>query len=385
MRLLGPIALAGLCIAAAPASADPVSAAAAPPAESAAVAALPTLVPPTDSRIRYIGRFDWRDSAGPRCEWTGSEVELRFSGSDLNAVINDTGSDYFEVVVDGVAGAPLAVQKGEATYSVVAGAPRGNHIVEIFKRTEAFVGDAQFCGFQLAAGGKLLPLGPAPSRRLEVIGDSISCGYGNEGKDQNEHFTPATENGYLSYGAVAARRVGAEYTCIAWSGRTMWPTNSIPEVYDYTLPDDTTSRCDFTKWIPGAILINLSTNDWNKGAPDEASWTGAYENFIAHLRAFYPNAAIYCASSPMMSDDWPPNAKARSTSIAYLNRIVADENKAGDLKVRYLEFPAQDGAADGLGADWHPSVKTDAKMAAILDAALQKDLRWTVTDAAGGE
>ncbi len=71
-----------------------------------------------------------------------------------------------------------------------------------------------------------------------MIGDSISCGYGNEGKSQNEHFSPDTENARDAYGAIAARRLGADYACVAWSGRKMWPDNTVPEIYDRALPQD---------------------------------------------------------------------------------------------------------------------------------------------------
>ena len=44
---------------------------------------------------------------------------------------------------------------------------------------EAFAGPDQLKGLTLT-GGELLPI-EKPTRRLEVIGDSISCGYGDEG------------------------------------------------------------------------------------------------------------------------------------------------------------------------------------------------------------
>ena len=77
------------------------------------------------------------------------------------------------------------------------------HDVALFKRTEAFQGAVDFYGFVPGAGGALVATVPAVTRRIEVIGDSISAGYGNEGPDQNCHFTPDTENAYLAYGALA--------------------------------------------------------------------------------------------------------------------------------------------------------------------------------------
>jgi hypothetical protein len=78
----------------------------------------------------------------------------------------------------------------------------------------------------------------------------------------------------------------------------------------------------------------------------------------------------------MLNDSWPPGRKARSTSIRYLKRIVRECNEAGDARVKYLEFVEQNVNLDGVGADWHPSVKTNQKMAAKFTAAIKADLGW---------
>lgn len=49
-------------------------------------------------------------------------------------------------------------------------------------------------------------------------GDSISAGYGNECRSEREHYTPRTQNAFMSYGAIAGRSVGAEVRIVAWSG-----------------------------------------------------------------------------------------------------------------------------------------------------------------------
>jgi len=368
MKFYAACALLGLsCLSGA--KADPAL-----PPPPAATAPLPVQIPATDPRIRYIGRFDLRDPAGPRCQWPGSAVELRFQGTDLNARLKELGNDRYQIVVDGHVTQTLTPDNGEGLYRLASGLAPGPHTIEVFKRTEAFVGTTQFEAFQLAKAGRLLALPPRPTRRMEVIGDSISCGYGDAGKDQNEHFSPATENAYLSYGAVAARRLGAEYACIAWSGRKMWPDYTIPEIYDRTLPLDPSSRWDFKNWVPDVVVINLATNDFNKGAPDQAKWTGAYEAFIAHLRQVYPKAEIYCASGSMMSDAWPPGQKALSTLQSYLAQIVDDRRKAGDAHVQTIAFAPQDAAKNGLGADYHPSVKTHQVMAQTLADTLQASM-----------
>ena len=343
---------------------------------AAKYAASPVEVAITRATVRTMGRFDFRDGAGPRSQWSAGAITLRFQGTDISAKIRDSGgADYLQIVIDGKPTRVLPLQKDEHLYSIGEGLPNAPHTLTLFKRTEAFVGIVHYTGFQLNAGGKMLPP-PAPSKhRLEVIGDSISCGYGNEGANQNEHFAPATENAYMTYGAIAARKFNADYTCMAWSGKKMWPDNAIPEIYDRALPTDPGSSWDFSQQIPDAVLINLATNDFGKENPDEKGWTEAYKAFLARVRKNYPEAHLYCAIGSMMNDSYPAGHRALSTVRAYLLKVVADTRAAGDPNVSVLEFTPQD-AKNGLGADYHPNVKTHEIMAEKLVEALARDLKW---------
>jgi lysophospholipase L1-like esterase len=339
-------------------------------------AELPVKIPPNDPNIVLIGRFDLRDNGGPRCAWSGSRIRVKFSGSAANVLLKDAGANCVQVLIDGKPTSVLTMKPDQTVYEAATGLSDGEHSLELFKRTEAFGSTIQLLGFQLEAGKKLLPAEPAATRRIEIIGDSITCGYGNESANQNEHFTPATENNYLAYGPVAARAVKADCVQIAWSGKKLAPDNSIVELYDLALPVDKFSVWDFSKWVPDAVVINLGTNDFGRGNPDEKMWTTAYQDFIKHIRKNYPKAHIFLAVGSMMSDFWPKDQKALTTVKNYLNAIIDAESKAGDKNIHFLEFTPQDGNADGLGGDWHPSVKTHQKMADKLVEALKKELGW---------
>ncbi len=337
-----------------------------------AAPALPTAIKPDDANLYYIGRFDLRDAAGPRCQWPASAVVLHFTGTSLQGEIGDSkGDDELAVSIDGGDATALKLAKGEDLFQLASGLPAGEHTVSVVKRTESYVGTVQFKAFYLNDGGKLLPPTKLP-HKLEVIGDSISCGYGDEGADQNEHFKPATENAAMAYGAVAARALDAEYVCIAWSGKKMAPDNTLPALYDLALPMDSKSAWDFGKWQPDVVLINLSTNDWRKDpGPTEDVWVPAYTAFVERVRKNYPNATIYLATSPMMF------GANKATVKSYLEKVIANRKTAGDDKVSLIEFPTQDGKKDGVGADWHPNLKTQAKDAAVLVDRVKQDLGWS--------
>jgi lysophospholipase L1-like esterase len=345
-----------------------------------AIAALPVRVAPDNTNLHYSGRFDLRESALAKCSWSASAITLRFRGTAVNANLG-LGENHFTVVLDGQPVKQLAGKAGDSKelpqmrlYSAATGLTPGEHTVALFKNTEPLVGDATFGGFQLSADSVALPV-PLFQRKIEVIGDSISAGYGIEGANRDEHFKPATENAYRAYGAIAARAVGADYTCIAWSGRTLWPTNTIPEIYNRVLP-----RSPEPTWAgpaPDVYVINLATNDFGKREnPEEDGWVNAYHSFISQLRQKAPQAHIYCTLGPMLTDAWPLEQKRRTNARRYLERVVRESNAAGDQKVRFLEFDVQNLERNGSGSDWHPSLKTNEIMAQKLVAALQADLAW---------
>ncbi|MGO8671835.1 MAG: SGNH/GDSL hydrolase family protein [Capsulimonadaceae bacterium] len=332
------------------------------------VAPLPVSIRASDRHIRYIGRFDLRDPAGPRCAWTGSAAVVRFHGTALNVRLADTSDDFYEVVLDGAPTGVLACQPGDNLYNVVMDLPDAVHTVMLFKRTEPMVGSTQFLEFQINSGARLLGAPRAPRHRLETIGDSITAAYGNEGTP-DEHFDPETENGYQSYGAIAARLLKADLECIARSGIKLWPDNSMVDLYDLALPDDPSSRFDDGSWRPDVIVLNLGTNDFFPRNPDRAGWTAACEQFVAKLRRQSPKAAIYLALGPMITGE--PKATLRQ----YLQAVLVERHAQGDKQVRFIEFPTLD-PLRGCGADGHPNIKTQEEMGETLAAAISADLHW---------
>jgi len=331
-------------------------------------------VSPRDAAVRYVGRFDLADAAGPRCTWPASTVAFTVSGGSASVRLKDNGKNFWQIVINGEATGVLALQAGEQVYPVAADLPAGKHTIELVKRTESFVGVTQVLGVVIDDDAKLLPT-PERARRIEVIGDSISCGYGNEAASKEEKFSAATENAWLAYGAVAARAVDADYVCVAWSGKKLWPDNSILDLYGRTLATSDKSVWDFRRWTPDVVVVNLGTNDFNaKGNPDEAGWVAAYVEFIAQIRGRYPKAAVYCAVGTMMSD-WPESRKPRTVILGHLDKVITQANAAGGPPVRLIDFGVQK-QSNGIGADWHPSAKTHALMGAQLADVLKRDLGW---------
>ncbi|HEX3028094.1 MAG TPA: SGNH/GDSL hydrolase family protein [Clostridia bacterium] len=326
--------------------------------------------------VLLIGRFDYSDPAGPKFAWSNTTIKANFQGTGISVKLSSMGDNWFNVIIDGVVKSPINTPAGSASvYTLASGLANGNHTVELVRRTECWVGDVQFLGFTVTGGNLLAP--PAPSsRRIEFIGDSITCGYGNEGASQYQSFTTKNENAYLAYGAVTARLLGADPITVCWSGKGVVQNyggdkagDLMPVIYPQVLSYNKTLTWDTSKWIPQVVVINLGTNDFSTSAPDTTAFTTAYEKFVNRIRGQYPNAHIYCAVGPMLSWDQLKNCKNCITTV------VNNKNSAGDQKVHFIEFPVQVDQ-NGYGEDWHPSIKTHQLMADQLAAQIRKDLGW---------
>ena len=339
------------------------------------VKTLPINSTPEKPGVLLVGRFDTSDSAGPKFAWSTSTIKASFTGTAISATIKSSGDNWFNVIIDGVVKTPVNVPAGSSSAITLAtGLEDGVHSIELVRRTEAWIGETQFLGFKVTGGG-LLPA-PSPStRRIEFIGDSITCGYGNEGTSQYQSFTNKNENAYMAYGAITARLLNADPVTVCWSGKGLVQNyggdlnDLMPAVYSRVLPYNTTLTWDTSKWTPQVVVINLGTNDFSTGSIEKTTFATAYANFVTKIRGQYPDAHIYCAVGPMLS--WDQLAKCKDA----ITSVVDQKKTSGDSKVHFIEFPGQV-ESNGYGEDWHPSVKTHELMANQLAATIKTDLGW---------
>jgi lysophospholipase L1-like esterase len=345
---------------------------AAPVADAAAlgVDAAPSGAP----AVRFVARVDRTSAAGPRFAWSGSTILARFTGASIGVrLAGDT--NYFDVRIDGILQpAVLTISAGKQDYPLAANLGAGPHELSVFRRSEARGGETTFLGLILDPAGALLPPSPAPDRRLEVIGDSTTCGYGVDGKSASCAAAPSNENYDLAYGAVAARALGADLITVAWTAKGMYRNfagdmnETIPEVYGRTLGVQPAVTWDYSSWIPDAVVISLGDNDFQQGDPGPP-FSATYTTFVKRLRGYYPQAQIICAVGPKLSGAHLTRARQ------YVMEIVSALNAGGDARVSFLELP-QPAAGEGSGCGGHASAATHQHMGDTLTAELKAKLGW---------
>ena len=330
-----------------------------------------TVISPTDLKIRYIGRFKMADPAAPEFDWPGTYIQVNFTGTSLGVKLESPSTVYrYRVFVDG---APLpdivASVAGNQTYTVATGLANGTHSVEIHKKNEDDwdIQTTKFRGFVLDQGASLVEPDAAPTRKILVIGDSYTVGYGasytGSARSSASHSEKlAYDDTYVAYGPQIARHYGADYQIIARSGigvycknNSISPDDSMRNRYDNTHFGSESPAYAMSSFVPQLIIINLGINDfatWSKpSAPTQEQFETAYKSLIDSLRGHYPGAKFLLVTQ----------ASAPAAWHAYVQNVATAQSAA----YQHVALSSSD-----LGLDWHPNIQGQTRIANALIAAL---------------
>lgn len=321
----------------------------------------------TGNKARLIGRFDTTIKGEAKFTWPGSAIEFRFDGSQASIGIASQGKTRFVLDVDGQT-KDFWTETGSQTYLLASDLKNGVHTIRLTRVNESTAGVTSFIS-DPQTDGKLLTPPAAPDKKLLVIGDSITAGYGVEGPDQSCHYTLDTSNQQLTYAALAANALGADLHAIAWSGIGAWRSYaektpikpSIIVRHTRTLADEPDSQWNPSLYQPDAIIINIGTNDYWEGSVSDA-YQHAMATLIAQIQNDYANKPIYLIVSPMLEN------KVRLVQKQVLQSLAKDTVKVLDL--------GENNGAEGFGCDYHPNLKNQTRLGKVLETNLKKDLHW---------
>lgn len=337
-----------------------------------------TWIAPSDSCIQYVGRISFENPDSPVFTYPGVQINARFEGTSLKMKAKPM-SGYFMVQIDGCN--PYKVSFNAPNDSIVTLAvalPEGIHEANIMYAIEGYQRMPEFRGFGLDEGCKLVAPKPLPSRKIEFIGDSMTCGYGVEASDEKQKFADETENHYYTYAALTARALKAQHVVVARSGIGIYRnykgpktgnSDCMPRMYDQTLFGVEDVKWDFARYTPDVVCINLGTNDVSTEPYDKSMLENAYRDFYYTLRARYPQAKIVFISGCALA--------GRSLEhLQYaMDSVVRQARLKGDTNVYRFDSSSQTGEL-GFGAAWHPSKWQNEKMAGELTAYLRGLMKW---------
>lgn len=337
--------------------------------------------------VRLIGRFDPSLAPPARFAWSGSSFTVRFTGPSLAmrlraAPLANAPSTPYSVTVDGRPPTVIDVSSEREGYPLASGLdPAQPHEVTVMREAEATAGVHELLGVDLGPGGRLLPPRPRP-HRIEIVGDSITCGYGVLGADAHCKFSFATERASEAYGARLGRALDADVTTICWSGRGVirnydgTTKGTMPELFELALPAPPVPWSFAKAPPPDAVVLNLGTNDFlgGNGQPlDLAAFEDAYVRFARRVREVYPRAFVVVTTSPMLHDEPSPSGPGTAKDLARtrLEHVVARRTADGDRRIELIQL---DDASSHWGCDYHPDVAMNAQIAARLEPALRAHL-----------
>jgi len=348
-----------------------------------------TVISPADPYIQYAGRISFANLERPTWNFPGIQIMAAFEGTSLRMMAKPQ-SGYFMAQIDQAEPFKVAFRgERDSVVTLATALPEGRHLVRLMYAIEGYEFFPEFWGFVLDKGRRLVEAPPFPDRKIEFIGNSITCGYGNEGLDKFEHFDYATENHYYSYASIAARNLEAQHWVVARSGigayrnydgpKTGNPESCMPVQYEYTgyawkpeLRQETSflsDKWDFSRYQPDVVCINLGTNDLSTNNYDLNLLKQGYKKLLKMVRQHNPKAKIVFLTGSMLYN------QELQEACQLLDEITAEAQVAGDKEVYRFDIPHIDGEVF-LGNDWHPNIYQDEKMANELTAYLRKLMNW---------
>lgn len=328
-------------------------------------------ISPSDPRLIYCGRIDFDNPDAPVMVYPSSYVTFRFTGNLLKVKLTNKRSCWSNrmgCVIDGVQTALLLYEDNEEhVYTIYGdnacvelknysadsschdekkGVPAGKndtektdtseedngncevwHEVIFFKRQDS-ADYVTIHGFELEDGAELATNEAEKNKRLkiEVYGDSVSCGEVSEAVDYVGKADPVHNgefsNSWYSYAWMTARKLNAKLHNISQGGIALLDGTGyfgapgyigVESCYDkihYFPGLGEVKQWDFSRYTPDVVVVAIGQNDAHPDnyMPEDYDgakakrWRERYEWFIRRLMQLYPEAKIVLATTILMHD-----------------------------------------------------------------------------------
>ncbi len=351
------------------------------------------LIPATDPLLEWTGRrIPASGGQGWSIDWEGTRMRATVcNATSVSAVITDTtrGGARFGVWVNTSNRGPRSLSVPNlrvATFFTSEGANLSYALTSRSAIIQACVtytlqlliepafieddGPSQVLTVEGMATDGLLVATPEPTakRSIEILGDSLTAGYG-AGFDLPHSQSDTCSGGGLtddqgvSYGALLCANFSARCTMEAVSGVTLYTGRgfNLPLTWDWELggmlqnrwPKGSMVAYNASRFQPDAVLINLGENDWGGGKCGTtpgcpANFTRAYVEFVRHISDVYAKAGKTEAITFFLTIG--PHEHGQSAAIL----PAVEQLTASGTKAIFLNATVPDYGTIGCGG--HPGV-----------------------------
>lgn len=287
------------------------------------------LVSPENKYLQYSGRIDFDDKNAPVLVYAASYVKMVFTGTSVAVSLANHHSCWTNEMgyfIDGEQGRIRLREDEERERYVLAEAlPDTRHELLFFKRMDS-CHTVTFYGFEVDEGAEILAPEPKPVRRMEVFGDSVSCGEVSEALDYVGKPDPVHDgeysNSWYSYAWMTARKLNAELHDTSQGGiplldGTGWfaapDYKGMESCYDkieYHPDLGETKQWDFSGYTPHVVVVAIGQNDNHPvdymaedyDGEKAVYWRVRYRAFIERLMELYPKAQIILTTTILEHD-----------------------------------------------------------------------------------
>ena len=336
---------------------------------------------PIEQNVKIIGRF-YQDKNITWIVHSGSAIEFYLTGNSAEILIVGDSNIYsdidlrprFGIYIDDELFLDSIINEIELNVVLFKNKEEKKTKIKVILLSENKYGGIGIKNINVYSCSNLTVIEPVDKKKLtiEFIGDSMTCAYGVEGKDQNEHFKTSTENFSKSCAYLASQILDIDYSSVSYSGYGIVSGYSqgeknpqdIVSLYYKKIGkhDNYPGEWDFEKYKNDIVFINLGANDYNYILSDPEKrydeFIQEYINFIGMVKECNLNSLIICTVGNIGNNE--------------ICKLIEKAVKLfGNEKVISFEIPPQY-AEDGYGSDWHPSVASQERFSKLVAEKLNE-------------
>lgn len=318
---------------------------------------------------------------GAEFEFTGSRLSITMAG---NCSLSDKLS-RIAVYVDGKRISDICLTNRKQIVEISTKTDKSVN-VRIVKLSECLWSCCVIVSID-AHGGKVQRC-VQTERKIEFIGDSMTCGYGVDDPDAAHGFSTRSQDCTKGFAVKTAELLCAQYSLVAFSGYgvvsgytnqgSKEPDTTVAKYYEkYGFTESTGFNgqapdeldWDFSRFIPDVVVINLGTNDLSytgESAARRREFIQGYVRLLKQVRSKNSKARLICALGTM----------GTALNDEMIKAVRQYSEQTGDRNIDAVRLKQQNTEVDGVTVDFHPSEKTYIKIAKQLSEKIKADMDW---------